>query len=218
MTTAIELDQRVKGIDVSDNNGVFNWAPWRGHIDFAAMKATEATDYLDKQFARNWETTKEMGVRRFAYHFLRPSLEANEPSAQARFFVERVRAVGLEHGDNFMADVEVTDGFDPQTVSFFAWTFCREVQRIAPGHRVVVYTFPAFAEAGNCAMLRERFLWVANWNVPLPEVPPPWGDSEPSETGWKLWQDAAGQGTSPDLDVFNGTRKDLDEFCTTTGM
>jgi GH25 family lysozyme M1 (1,4-beta-N-acetylmuramidase) len=105
-------------------------------------------------------------------------------------------------------DLEVTDGRSPIDVSFWAWTFCTEMNRLNPQHRVLVYTFPAFAAEGNCARLQDWALWIANWGVPAPEVPAPW-------RWWTFWQYA--EGKTVDLDRFNGNPQQLDDFCTTYG-
>jgi GH25 family lysozyme M1 (1,4-beta-N-acetylmuramidase) len=65
-----------------------------------------------------------------------------------------------------------------------------------------VYTYPAFAEQGNCARLGRWPLWIAHWGVARPVVPAPWKT-------WRLWQYASGQ---PDLDVFNGTADQARRF------
>lgn len=192
------------GIDVSNRNGMFDWASWEGHIDFAMVKCSEGLGFTDLEFARNWHWLKRIGVRRFAYHYGHPG---EDPAKQARRFVDLVKAQGLEHGDNFVLDLEDTDGTHPIHVSFWAYVFMREVQRLAPHHRVLVYTYPAFAIAGNCAKLGSWHLWIANYEVSTPHVPLPWRN-------WAFWQFV---GSPLDRDRFHGNYTDLQHFCTTTG-
>lgn len=199
------------GIDVSDNNGDFNWHSWNGHIDFAMVKVTEGPtpDYpnglIDTQFERNWAGSKAIGIHRFGYHFFRPD---HDPAAQARLFVDTMRTHGLDLIDNFMLDFETHN--PDMTIAengFAAWTFLREVNRLEPQHHIVVYTFPAFADEGYCYMLHHWGLFIANWGVPEPAIPPPWNK-------WQFWQYAPGHGTSPDLDRFNGSEHELEKYCT----
>jgi lysozyme len=196
------------GIDVSDNNGDFDWHSWNGHIDFAMIKASEGPtegypDGLrDTQFDRNWAGAKAIGVHRFAYHFFHPD---ENPAAQAAWFVDTVKAAGLDLSDNFVIDFEVENsGMSVLENAFAAWVFCREVNRLAPQHRLLCYTYPYFAETGYCAMLGFLPLWIANYDVSKPYVPIPW-------TTWQFWQ-YVGVGT--DLDRFNGSEHDLEVFCT----
>jgi lysozyme len=201
------MRNRPEGIDVSNRQGQFDWAGWNGYIEFAMAKATEGIDFIDEQFARNWEMMKVIAVKRFAYHYAHPS--ESDPAEQAQFFVEHVRQHGLEHGDNFVLDLETNDdSMTPSQVSFWAFTFCREVNRLAPGHRVMVYTYESFANEGYCSMLGEWHLWIAQYDAPGPTMPVgPWHT-------WVMWQDV---GSGVDRDVFNGDLAQLDKFVTSTG-
>lgn len=196
-----------QGIDLSDNNGLFDWPAWNGHLDFAMIKATEGptqdyqTGYRDHQFERNWAEAEKMGIFRFAYHYAHPD---GNPGAQAKYFVDTVKAQGMHIHDNFVLDLEVSDNVKPITVSFWAYVFCETVNRLTHGQRILVYTFPAFADAGYCAKLGHRELWIANFDTPQPHIPLPWRT-------WAFWQYA---GTGLDRDVFNGSEKDLEKFCT----
>lgn len=198
---------RPHGIDVSNWQGAFDWAPWKGQISFAAAKATEGTNFADAEFAHNWAGMKSIGVHRFAYHFAHTDKSVFD---QAAFFVDTVKAQGLHTGDNFILDLEVNDGQTPATVSAWGNEFCHEVHKRAPGHRVLVYTYPYFAEQGNCADLGGYKLWIANYNVASPTVPAPWTD-------WTFWQYTDQGKGNIDHNVFNGTKLQLRHFCRTVG-
>jgi GH25 family lysozyme M1 (1,4-beta-N-acetylmuramidase) len=194
------------GIDVSDNNGDFDWQPWAGHIQFGMVKCTEgATEsypagYHDIQFSRNWAEMKDIGIYRFAYHYCIPD---DDPAAQAALFVNTVKAHGLDEHDNFAADLEELSERSVSEVAFWLHVFTAEVIRLSGGHRCLVYTYPAFADQGACAMAGGHPLWIANYDVPSPDVPPPWRT-------WAFWQYTSGK---LDHDVFNGTIEDLKKFC-----
>lgn len=211
------------GIDVSDNNGDFDWHSWQGAIEFAMIKATEGSSrdypngYHDVQFARNWEGARSIGVHRFAYHYFRFD-PLHDPARQAADFVRVVTEQGLDLVDNFVVDwEEPTEGYSVHAQAFAVWVFCTEVQRLTEHkHRMLVYTFPAFADAGYCAMLGRWDLWIANWNAASPTVPPPWSNPSDGRPGWHFWQFAPGRtnGTRPDLDRFNGSPHELEVYCT----
>lgn len=194
----------VKGIDVSSYQGLINWADWKNSIGFAMAKATEGYSYTDPYFVHNWAGIKSIGAYRFAYHFGHPD---KSPYTQADHFVNTVKSAGLHHGDNFVLDLEAAFGRTPAQVSAWAIEFVHEVKRRAPGHRVLVYTFPFFAEQGNCSSLGDYYLWIANFGVSAPSVPSPWHN-------WAFWQYI---GVNLDRDEFHGDMEKLKHFCTTTG-
>lgn len=196
----------VRGIDVSGY--IPDWPQWG--LQFGMCKATEgapgeAWDFDEPAFDANWAGMKRAGIRRFAYHYAHPSAD---PAAQAAFLTRVVRAAGLEKGDNFVLDLESADGLPPIRVSFWAYVFCSEINRLNPGHRVLVYTYPWFAEQGYCAKLGNWALWIANYNVPRPAVPLPW-------RRWQFWQYTGGLDT--DHDVFSGTEAELLAWTASSG-
>lgn len=194
----------VQGIDVSNNNGPVDWETWKGKIGFGMVKATEGDAFTDPDYAANWDGLWSLDpyhrTCRFAYSFFHP---AQDPVVQAAHLVATVRGRGLEPGDNFVCDLEDNDGLPPTEVAFRAAAFLHEVNELAPGHRVLLYTFPGFAEAGNCYGLGAWFLWLASYDVSQPAVPAPWDR-------WTFWQ----TGDQPlDMDVYNGTEAELLAFC-----
>src|SRR5262245_24631342 len=104
--TTFNTDDRVKGIDVSHNNGAVNWATVAAAgISFAFAKATEGRTFKDAQFNSNYATMKNNGIIRGAYHFFHPNIDVR---AQAENFLQLVQTVGA--GDLPPAlDVEVND-------------------------------------------------------------------------------------------------------------
>ncbi len=60
----------VRGIDVSEYQGSIDWALLSSqNIEFAFIKATEGSQYVDPCFAYNWEEAAKAGLRIGAYHF-----------------------------------------------------------------------------------------------------------------------------------------------------
>ena len=197
------------GIDVSYAQGSFNWGAYRGKISFGMCKVTEGLTITDPDWVHNWNSIWSLNTAhnlpRFAYHFFHAS---DDPVKQAERLVSTVKTHGLLAGDNFVCDLEATesngtnDNVAPATVASRAATFCDKVNALAPNHRILVYTNPGFAEAGNCAGLHPWYLWVAHYGVSSPTVPKPWSN-------WKFWQ----TGDSPiDEDRFNGTEAELLSF------
>jgi GH25 family lysozyme M1 (1,4-beta-N-acetylmuramidase) len=194
----------VQGIDISQWQGSgFDWDAWRGKVGFAMAKAVEGDNWTDPDFARNWESMWQMQPDhrfvRFAYSFFHP---AQDPIVQAAHLVATVRGHGLLPGDNFVCDLEVNDGLAPVVVAQRAAAFLHEVNSLAPGHRVLVYSFPAFIQAGNCAGLNAWRLWLADYGVPAPTAPQPWDRA----CFWQYTSDPI------DGDRFMGTEDELLAF------
>ena len=194
----------VQGIDLSSWQGNLNWSAWKGKLGFAMAKAVEGDNFTDPDFARNWAAMLDLQADRrlcrFAYSFFHP---AQDPIVQAAHLVATVRGQGLLPGDNFVCDLEVNDGLPPAVVAQRAAAFCHEVNSLAPGHRVLVYSFPAFVQAGNCAGLSSWFLWLASYGVSAPTAPPPWD----RVTFWQYSDQPI------DSDRFMGDEAELLAFC-----
>jgi GH25 family lysozyme M1 (1,4-beta-N-acetylmuramidase) len=198
-----------QGIDVAWPQGArYNWHQWAGKISFGMCKATEGTG-TDPDFGNNWDAMwwlrPDHRLPRFAYGFFRAALD---PVAQAAHLVATVRGHGLLPGDNFVADFEATggdglnDGTEPRLFAARAVTFLHHINEFAPGHRVLPYCNPSFAQAGNCAGLDKWYLWLADYGVSSPAVPAPWQQ-------WTFWQN----GDTPiDTDRFNGDEAALLAF------
>lgn len=190
------------GIDASED---VNWKAYPGDLSFAMMKATEGTGFTSPAFKTSWEETGKLTSHRLAYHYGHPNLD---PSAQAAYFTKTVKDAGLRPTDHFVLDLEETGGRTPVEVSFWANVFCREMNRLNPGHRIIVFTFPAFADQGNCATLGSWNLFISNWGVEAPTVPLPWKE-------WRFWQYAGGNVV--DHDMYHGDVSALTEFMSHSG-
>jgi lysozyme len=59
----------VQGIDISQNNGDVDWALAKAAgVEFAYVRASGGAADRDDHFARNWEETRQAGIRRGAHH------------------------------------------------------------------------------------------------------------------------------------------------------
>jgi lysozyme len=201
------MSNHPEGIDVSDNNGPdFNWAEWKEHIQFGMAKATEGLYFLDPTFKHNWDAMKILGIYRFAYHFAHTN---EDPAGQALSFTRYVREHGLVKHDHFVLDLdEVMGGMTPEEVSFWAWTFCTEMNRLNPGHRILVYVNESMASECYCAQLGNWELWAADPGAPAPRMP--WGP-------WKAWTMFQYSWSITDRDRFWGTDDELQRFCEHSG-
>jgi lysozyme len=200
----------VRGMDVSYYDTVADWnAAHASGIDFAFVRATDGTQYLDPDFATYWAGAKAAGVIRGAYQFFRP---AEDPIAQADLLLHQIGTI--EPGDlPPVLDVEVSGGLAPDAVAAAVSAWVAHVGAAIGRPPIVyagLYSWPTLTGGED---MTTSPLWVAQYTTaPCPDIPRPW-------TQWTFWQDSA-TGSSPgvagsgtlDLDVFAGTLDDLRAF------
>jgi lysozyme len=195
----------IRGIDVSHHNGDVDWSKVaKAGIVFAFAKATEGSTIVDTQFAANYAAMKTSQVFRGAYHFFRPSLDAQ---AQTVNFLKCVPK--LAPGDLPPAlDVEVSDGQAPQTIvnGIQKWL---DTVAAALGRMPLIYTSASLWNTNVGSKSFAKYpLWVAHYtSKSAPNLPIGFSD-------YSFWQysesgNVGGVTGSVDLDRFNGTVDDL---------
>lgn len=205
----------VPGIDISSENGTWNWEPWKEEantphgLNFAGARATSWNGPnldLDPEFQSNWRAMLHMGLVRIAYCEPRPGLSA--PNQQANAFWHNIhKSGGTKDGDILACalDPQYSGVESPLYTSEWYGAFCLSVNDLFPHHRVIVYTNLSSAESGETEGLERWHLWLAEYGVHAPTIPRRW-----EHTGVTFWQST---GTvPPDRDVFHGDRKALDQF------
>lgn len=198
-------ESQATGIDVSHFQGTVNWAEVAASgACFAFVKATEGITYVDPQFSVNWPAMKEAGLLRGAYHFYEP---ADDPASQAQHFLSTVT---LETGDlPPVLDVETNGGVSSSQLWSGVSTWLQYVQT-ATGRQPIVYTAPGFWDANSPSLALTSYpLWLADY-ASQPTLPNGW-------SAWQFWQHSQtgtvpGVSTSVDLDLFNGTLSQLQEW------
>ena len=76
------------GVDVSHYQGRIDWSKLaQQNVDFAFIKATEGSSYLDECFFDNWEAAEKTDLYIGAYHFFSFDSEGEK---QAKFYIETV--------------------------------------------------------------------------------------------------------------------------------
>lgn len=204
MTDACAAGPTVKGIDVSYYQGNIDWAQARADgVEFAFIRVSDGTGFLDPKFQRNWAEAKAKGVRRGAYQFFRSN---QSPEAQADLLIAEVGA--LEPGDlPPVIDVETRDGQSAATIRNKVGRWLDRVEA-ALGVRPIIYTGPYFwRDRVDGDAFGDHPLWIAHYGTRCPLVPEPW-------TEWAFHQHTAsgrvrGIRGNVDMNVFNGSRGEL---------
>ncbi len=210
-TTVCGGGATVHGMDVSgyETSIDFPTAKAAG-IEFAFIRASDGSDYIDPSFDGYWAAAREAGVMRGAYQSFRPE---QDPIAQADLLLAKIAGDPAGPGDlPPVIDVEVTDGLTPEQVATSVQAWVAHVGA-AIGRSPIIYAgFYSWASDTGGLDLSGSPLWHAEYSDdPCPNIPVPW-------TQWTFWQYTA-SGTVPsvegeltDLDVFDGTLAQLQTF------
>lgn len=196
-------DYPVRGVDVSYYQGNVDWETIAAQgITFAFIKATEGTDYVDSQFAQNWETAQLDGLYVGAYHFYRFE---DSGADQAELFLRTVSPT--ENMLPPVIDVELYDTAealpDAKSVRENLREMC-EVLEAYYGVTPILYCSQTAYWRYVWPMARDYYIWRSNYAYK------PYGR-------WTFWQytDSGtlegydGDQQCVDLNVFNGTREEF---------
>ena len=220
---------KVAGVDVSHWDGPIDWAKLgahRGRIRFAYVKGSEGSTFKDPQFDKNWQGTKQAGLKRGAYHVLNLCKSADE---QFRF----ITGVVPKDVDSLpiAIDLEWDDG--PRNA---AQSRCNNVDKI----RLTLHTLLKQLEqyyskipvihtsaSGVGAILTSGFdrypLWLEYFQKSKefdktlsPQIA---GPRLPGENPWTVWQVSStgrvpGANQAITIDVFFGTDRQFASFAT----
>ena len=85
----------LKGIDVSEHQGVIDWTMVKGNVDFAMLRAGYGQNNIDKQFVRNIKECNRLNIPCGIYWF---SYALNESMArqEAKYALAAVKDYRLE--------------------------------------------------------------------------------------------------------------------------
>lgn len=155
----------IKGIDVSGWNAE-TYAT--SGTDFAFVKATEGTSYVNSKQGRQAATARTAGLALGFYHFLHPG----SIKAQAAYFVDKC---GSLEGDMLVCDWETSaKGARPSNADKDA--FLREVKRLRPTHKVGLYCNRDYWLNRDRTSYAGDFLWIADPDSPAghPKIKARW--------------------------------------------
>lgn len=201
----------VHGIDLSRHQAKVNWAVVASQdIHFAFVKATEGRKYVDSLYCQNWEDIRKVGIKRGAYHFFRPSLDAEE---QARNFIN---TVDMQYGDlPPVIDIEESEDLSREIVikQVKKWLYLVELEYSI---RPIIYTHYKFYNKFIAGEFDKYPIWIAKYGSG--EAPRLGGSAK-----WTFWQygnrgKLNGIDGYVDLDVFNGSIDELNKICLSGAM
>lgn len=141
--------------------------PSTSGLDFAFIKATEGTSYINPRMASQTKKARSGGLVVGFYHFLHPG----NAKAQAAYFVDRCDSV---QGDVLACDWEYTStGVRASCAD--KDQFLAEVKRLRPAHRVILYCNLDFWTKRDTTSNAGDGLWIADYvTAGHPRITAPW--------------------------------------------
>ncbi|HEY60501.1 MAG TPA: hypothetical protein G4N92_07465 [Anaerolineae bacterium] len=187
----------VKGLDVSEENGIIDWDELKNtEAQFAYIRVMTGST-IDKQFSANWQNASRVAMWRGLIHTMMPDEDIQK---QVSRFVKRAEN---DHGDLPPA-VDTSRGVGLDHIHHWV-NSTRDMLGVKP----LIYTsagiWNGMKDTSNVKryILGRAQLWIANWQTngkpETPTMPADW-------TEWHFWQ--YGQGWN----YFHGNVEALGEY------
>lgn len=198
------LGHTVFGIDISHHQGTIDWEQVKAGdgesapVGFVYMKATEGSDFTDKNFYENFDKAAEHGFIRGAYHYFS---RHSDGLSQAKKYISTVK---LQKGDlPPVVDVEER----PKDTKRFIQELKIFISKIEEhyGVKPIIYSYKKYKERYLSDPYFDKYpLWVAHYYV----------YSLDENIDWLMWQCSDigrvnGIKENVDINIFNGTAEQL---------
>lgn len=163
------------GIDVSHHQNKIDWKKVKeSGVEFAIIKASEATAFVDRRYKENVKGARDNGILVGSYHFAR----ANNPEKEADFFLSTVGEI--KQNELLALDWEIPYRLPAE--------WCRSfLQRVESkvGFKPLLYTNEARVKSIDWTpVVKGNYgLWVAKYPL-VPILKPTSGQWD----FWVLWQ------------------------------
>lgn len=201
----------IHGVDVSHYQGTIDWQTLSQQgLDFAVIKATEGSTHIDDRFDENWQAAEQTHLYLGAYHFFSFDSEGDK---QAASYIETVGS--LEGKLAPVVDVEYygTKKSNPPERAEVIKKLKDLLEALEQHYQIKPIIYTTFTVYND--YIKGEFegypLWVRSIYCPPAVL---FGNK------WSFWQymDTAmlegyvGDQKYIDVNVFNGTREDLEEL------
>lgn len=190
------------GIDISHFQGDLMQAlNNNSNFTFIIAKATQGVDTIDSDFKSNWESIKNKGYIRGAYHFY---MIDDDPEKQANFFASQINDIQKDDIPPIV-DIEPLSlsgkSISPDSLQKKLLAFLNTLETKL-NRKPMIYTGYNFAQKYlNNTLFSQYDLWLAEYSgSSKPKVPDTW-----SKKGFKIWQKS-------DSYHVNSIETDFDEY------
>lgn len=192
------------GADMSHHNYPLNFNP--ANLDFVWLKATEGINHADDkvgtimhEVAMELDETNNGDVPFIGfYHFCRAD-KGNDPVKEAKWFNYITKKLDPENVGMYALDIEA-GSILMEDIDEWANEFCRFFHHQTGKHPLIYCSASSTPKFKLTS--RHNKLWVAHYNTTSPKV---YNWKEPT-----FWQFTS---TPFDINIFYGTRKDLEKIC-----
>ncbi|WP_210489846.1 glycoside hydrolase family 25 protein [Rufibacter aurantiacus] len=194
------------GIDVSRYQREVNWEHVKdSNINFAFVKATEGDFMKDPYFDRNWELSRQHGIKRGAYHYYQPWVSVEKQVAHFK------NTVTLLPGDLApVLDVEAyaSDIPDAQMRSGIR-QWLTDIEKHY-GVKPIIYSYQKFYDSKLRGYFPGYHFWIARYQNAEPSIHP--GDKM---AFWQYSEKGIVRGIDAPVDVnwFYGDLEALSAYC-----
>lgn len=200
----------LRGVDVSHYQGEIDWQQIREQgVDFAFIKVTEGSSYVDERYEENRENAREAGLYIGAYHFF----SFDSPAAsQAEHFIATAGdlsgalppVVDIE----YYGDKRENPPEKAQVVSGLQELL--DALETEYGVKPVIYTTYTVYNEYIRNGFQEYPLWIRNVYYPPADIGREWTFWQYSDTG--ELKGTAGEEKFLDLNVFRKGREELEKL------
>lgn len=164
---------KLKGMDVSKWQGSINWSEVKKDgTEFAILRegwGKKSSTQIDKQFKRNYENAKSVGIPVGCYHYSYAD-SVLDARLEAEFCLENIRGLKLEYPVCFdIEDREMLKLSNRQRTDIVK-AFCGEIEKA--GYYAMFYCSAHWLNNYliKDELIRKYDLWLAQWDVGTPAV------------------------------------------------
>ena len=172
------VDPNYNGIDVSKHQGTIKWETVKkdSKIQYVYIKATEGSDLVDEQYAKNLANARKAGLKVGSYHYL-----TNKSSVTNQFKNFAQNAPRDEQDLIPVIDVEVCRQWTSQQLRDSLKVFANMVEDYY-GCKPIIYTYESFFKKHLGLAFSDYPIFIAKYSRTAAEVP------NINGVKWILWQ------------------------------
>lgn len=196
----------IHGLDLSHHQGMVDWDALAYHhnplfpLRFVFIKATEGSDLADEAFDANFQSARDHGMIRGAYHYFNPKSDAQR---QADFFIQHV---ALQPGDlPPVLDVEERGRLSKEELQQRVLLWLNRVEDHYKVPPILYASYKFRTKYLNDTLFNHYPFWIAHYYADSVRYPGP----------WQFWQHTdrgrvPGIQKNVDLNIFRGTQQELE--------
>lgn len=156
----------LKGVDVSEHQGLINWDKLKGKIDYAILRAGYGSDILsqdDKYFKRNADECTRLKIP-FGVYLYSYATTVSQAESEAKHVLRLIKGYKLDYPVYYDLEDEKTTGKQSNTtIAQIAQTFCKSLE--SNGYFVGVYANTYWFNTKLTDKIFNNYVrWVAEYN------------------------------------------------------